>query len=199
MSGEIKQIGYTCESIAVTGMEADLADWFCRQPTVGANAWLLAHADDGVIWGEIRDGKLALSGQLFPSVSPPLRVVSLEQARLFGDAAEVRLWKQGKEFRAGRVEDRAEPNSEAFDQQHLLWGTAIEEAKDEFTLLKDASQGLKHAVPLSVPRDLFGDRRHRPLRLIVRNYLACDADGRVRIAQARLVGIALVPPKGGSQ
>ena len=44
--------------------------------------WLLAHADDGVIWGEFRPDGLHISSDAFPHISPSLRVETLQQMRV---------------------------------------------------------------------------------------------------------------------
>ena len=46
--------------------------------------WLLAHCDDGVVWGRCEQGKWQLSSGPFPDVSPELSAENLQQLRLFG-------------------------------------------------------------------------------------------------------------------
>lgn len=52
-------------------------EWLVNQAKQYSLPWFLAHADDGVIWGEIRTGRLALSGDVFDQVSPKLRALTL--------------------------------------------------------------------------------------------------------------------------
>lgn len=163
--------------------------WFEAQPAVGKEAWLLAHADDGVIWGKLQDGKLVASNDAFFHVSPPLRIERLQEAWLFGEKAEVRIWREGKEFRAIRIEDQDLEWAEAFDEDYILWGTKIENKNKGFTLVAEGRQGLRHAVPLDLSENDFGKKgfpKH-PLRLRVRHYIDYDEDGRAFIRISRLV------------
>ena len=187
MSREIKEI--TCQVCPLDAKEfaANPVDWFEKQPSVGDEAWFLAHADDGVIWGCLQNGQLVTSGVVFSEVSPPLRATTLQQARLFGETAEVRVWRDGNEFRACRLEDQSSAEGEALDEYHILWGKQTEQRKDGFTLVADGRQGLRHAVPLTLTEGLFHD--DRPLRLTVRHYLAYDGCGQARIALSRLVAL----------
>jgi len=144
--------------------------------------WLLAHADDGVIWGQVRDDGLHLSSAVFPSVSPPLRAETLQQARLFGPEAELLLWKNETGWQARIIQDASGENGEYYDETHLLWGTDVEERQDGFALLREGREGLRHAPPLpeNVPP---------PVHLRVRHYVKYDSDGQAYIAYSRLVAL----------
>jgi CRISPR-associated protein (TIGR03984 family) len=145
--------------------------------------WLLAHADDGVIWGELRADGLHLSGDAFPQISPPLRTATLQQARLFGPQAELLLWEDGADWCARLMRDGTGEDGEYYDETHLLWGNEAEQQQDGFVLLREGKEGLRHAPPLSQATPL-------PVRLQVRHYLVYDSDGQAYIAYSRLVAIA---------
>lgn len=199
MRQEVKHITCQVQQLDTTDFAADPSAWFQEQPSVGDNAWFLAHADDGVIWGQIQHGQLITSNNVFPQVSPPLRAVTLQQARLFGQNAEVRVWREGNRFKACRLQDHQDAEAEAFDETHILWGTQAEARTGGFTLVADGRQGLRHAVPLEVEDAAFNAKeRHHPLRLSLRHYLDCDSDGLARITLSRLVALR-VSPKGGGQ
>lgn len=200
MERVIKPLGCQVTPLDTTNFAADLGAWFQVQPHVGNEKWFLAHADDGVIWGQIRDSRLELSNsvfpEVFPEVSPALRAATLQQARLFGEQAEVRVWRENNAFSACLLQDYHDQGAEAFDEEHVLWGTQSVGQRDGFTLMTDGRQGLRHAVPLLVPQDVLDEkRRSHPLRLRVRHYLTCDADGQVNISLSRLV--ALEMQRGG--
>jgi len=144
--------------------------------------WLLAHADDGVIWGELRTDGLHLSGDAFPGFSPPLRAATLQQARLFGPHAELLLWKDDAAWRARLIQDSAGEGGQYCDETHLLWGDRVEQQQDGFVLLREGKEGLHHAPPLPQGARL-------PARLQVRHYLAYDPDGQAFIAYSRLVAL----------
>ncbi|MCX8024166.1 MAG: CRISPR-associated protein Csx19 [Thermanaerothrix sp.] len=143
--------------------------------------WLLAHADDGVIWGELRAGVLCLSSSVFPYFSPPLRALTLQQTRLFGPRSEILLWRDNGHLRARIIQDGIGEEQDYYDEFHLLWGTEVEERKNGFALLREGREGLRHAPPLP-------DNAQPPISLKVRHYVAYDADGQAYIAYSRLVG-----------
>ncbi|KKD34767.1 MAG: CRISPR-associated protein Csx19 [Limnoraphis robusta] len=163
--------------------------------------YLLAHADDGVIWGKFdQDGNLITanpSKELFPNSEelfpkhnlPVLRSQTLQQCRAFGENAEVMLWKVGDHFKARLIKDDNNPEHLP-DENQILWGTQPEGEKNGFTLVSDGSQGLKHAVPLT---DItFQGKDYRPLRLKVRHYIDDDQSGVARIYLSRLVHLESV-------
>jgi len=188
MEIKIKQRACQVQPLDMEGFDADPSMWFQNQPCVGAKSWFLAHADDGIIWGRLQDGHLVTSNSAFPNISPPLRSITLQQARIFGHKAEVRVWRWGNKFEACRLEDHFENDAEAYDEDYLLWGTHPDEKINGFTLVSDGNQGLKHAVPFDVDETAF--KSNHPLRLQVRHYLAYD-EGQARIALSRLIEVSV--------
>ncbi len=194
MKRKIKPMACQRQPLDTADFATDPSGWFQEQTSVGDDAWFLAHADDGVIWGQIREGQLLTSDSVFPQVSPPLRAITLQQARLFGQSAQVQVWRGRDGFKACRLQDCQDDGAEAFDETHILWGTHVEAQAQGFTLVADGHQGLRHAVPLKVEDAAFG--RGRPLRLVVRHYLTYDGDGQVRITLSRLVALRQVSEGG---
>jgi len=162
--------------------ESEPAPTLAEQARAYGLRWLLAHADDGVIWGELRTDGLHLSGDAFPEFSPPLRAVTLQQARLFGSQAELLLWKDETGWRARLIRDGAGESGEYYDETHLLWGDKAEQQQDGFVLVRQGAEGLRHAPPLPQEARL-------PACLQVRHYLAYDPDGQAYITCSRLVTI----------
>lgn len=171
----------------------DLRGWLQEQAKEHNLIYLLAHADDGVIWGAIqKDGALKTSFEAaqgiakVTAVCPPLRLQTLQLARLFGKNAELLLWRGGDNvYHARLIEDVKEESpadwKESYDESHMLWGRRSIALHDGFTLLEDGSQGLRHAVPLA--SDLI--KQH--VQLIVRHYLA-DEDF-AHVTASRLVAL----------
>ena len=194
MCREIKEWSYSIAPVEVdTEFADDPAGWLAKKAVAHGLTTLLAHADDGVIWGRVADGRLALSGNAFPGVSPPLRAVTLQQARLFGEQAELLVWRDGEGNWHGRLldDDGTERSGWCFDEAQLQWGDHQEGEKDNFTLVAEGQEGLRHAVPLSaadIHFDPAGKKRERwhPLRLGVRHYLESDEGGTLIIVQGRL-------------
>lgn len=208
MSREIVECSYSVSPVAIDdGFVSDPKKWLTRQAVANGLTTLLAHADDGVIWGQLESGgRLALSHDAFPDVSPPLRAITLQQARLFSEQAELLVWRDGDGgWRTRLLKDDGGPKHDAwcFDETHLQWGDHQEGEADGFTLVAEGQEGLRHAVPLpaaAVPFDLpekTSDRWH-PLRLGVRQYLDRDEDGTLVIVQGRLTGLWAESRKEGS-
>lgn len=193
MSRKILEHSFSITPVEVgTGFADDPAGWLAKKAVAHGLTTLLAHADDGVIWGRMDGGRLALSSNAFPEVSPPLRAVTLQQARLFGERAELLLWRDGdKQWRARLLDDHGTAQQGwCFDEPQLQWGDHAEAEKDGFTLVAEGQEGLRHAVPLpadGIPFDPQGN--WHPLRLGVRHYLERDEDGSLIIVQGRLTGL----------
>jgi CRISPR-associated protein (TIGR03984 family) len=152
--------------------------------------YLLAHAEDGVIWGRFDEGKLTTAETIFckPDFKvdfPTLRLPTLQQCRVFGQNGEVFLWWSGEKWRSRFI---GNPEVDKITESRILWGTHGKE-KDGFTLLWDGSQGLRHAVPLT---NIFFDKegKKRPVRLLVHHYIKYDDQtGLARISLSRLVDL----------
>ena len=151
--------------------------------------WLLAHADDGVIWGkQLDDGTLKLSSDVFsdpheyPSLAVSLRAETLQQVRLFGKGGELLLWRTDKGFAARQIDDSPTVPPEAFEQNHLLWGKGVKE-KDGFSCLIEGRRGFVHALPVD---GLLANGR---VALIVRHYLDYDDQDQAYVCLSRLVDL----------
>ncbi len=171
---------------------ADPRAWLAARMTAEM-PWLLAHADDGVIWGRREpDGALILSSDVFssaakyPAIAVPLRALTLQQARIFGPGGELLLWRTDGGFAARRIADGANAE-DIFEEDHLLWGTRRQFAiQAGFTLRDEGEQGPQHAVPLEV-----GDGERAALR--VRHCVAYDPPSDMAyVALSRLVDLIKV-------
>jgi len=175
----------------------DPVAWLREQAEQAAQGTLLlAHADDGVIWGKIVNGALLTMPQ-----KTPLRAETLQQARLFNSAGEYYVWRDGDgkfharvimdsegepKFHARVITDCEGAEIEYFDEPQILWGDRAEPAEHGFTEMSDGAQGLVHYAPIEVTKARSGKR---PLRLVVRHYLKKDEHGFVRVAYSRLVAL----------
>lgn len=173
------------------GGDRELKDWIDAMANEYGLCYLLAHADDGVIWGHFKKGQLLTSDAVNPKYQffqfPPLRSITLQQCRIFGTEGEVLLWKSAGTWKARFV---GQLDLEAISEAQILWGTKGEEFADEgFTVLQDGSQGLRHAVPLTGIRFAKLEENHRPVRLLVHHYIDYDCDGLARIVLSRLVDL----------
>ncbi len=192
MKREIKQYPAVVEPVATDSL-SNVKDWLQAQATRYQLKWLLAHADDGVIWGTVDNGQLVTSDSVAPEVSPPLRTETLQQARLFAEHAELLLWRDGdNQWHARLIRRPADGETptftEAIDEPHMLWGTHGKHCNG-FTVLWDGAQGLRHAVPMELP--LGENNETDPPRLWVRHYLQEDPNGFTRIVVSRLFDLRL--------
>ncbi len=176
---------------------SDVGTWLRDRAAEYGLRWLLAHGEDGVMWGRFENGRLitsheAAAGSDKSQYCPALRTELLHQARLFSESAEVLLWRDGDgDFRARLIRE-AQPAelatwTAAFDEAQMLLGTDAVPLNEDFTLMSDGAEGLRHAVPIKVAGKF--DENSRPLRLTVRNYMKEDETGFVRVAASRLVKV----------
>jgi len=166
----------------------DLRSWLTEQAKAYDLTWLLAHCQDGVIWGKWDSHNLGLSCDAFPGRKLALRLEMLLHARLFSDRGELLIWRGPRtEWKARLWRDSVGDDQEYIDEAHLLWGDARDgEAlvrKDGFVQLHEGSQGIVHAPPIG---DATPSETHRA-RLLVRHYIGEDDAGVARIYGSRLV------------
>lgn len=174
-------------------LEADLKGWIVGQARPGMDM-LLAHCDDGIVWGRVVDGKLALAGDKLPEVEVAFEVGRLQQARLFGQAGELLLWRDHAGWRVRRMLEAAPGELEPLQEEaYRLWGDHAVARAGGFTLLADGRQGLLHAPPI----DDLPEAAHACL--LVRHYLGYDDNGQAYIALSRLSGLEVKPEKEGAQ
>jgi len=177
--------------------DAELMKWLGARMS-RQRPWLLAHADDGVIWGRYEDDQLITSHDIVPDISPELRIITLQQAFLFGGRDEVRLWREDDQWLARRINGEKDKEwldaKECFNEAQVLWGTEARhiDRDRQFTHVREKSQqGMDHVVPLIVED---ADLENRALKLCVRHYFDYDKQtGEARIALSRLVGFGPIP------
>lgn len=180
--------------------DAAVASWLADQASA-ERPYLLAHADDGVIWGRWVDGKLRISHELSPDISPPLRGVTLQQAFVFGEQDEIRLFhNELGEWQSRRVVDAHA--SDTIVETQVLWGNEAIERFDlsaqqngsiGFTHLRDrVQQGLDQVLPMIIHQaDLPRDGSTQP-RMTVHHFIEYNPKtGEARIGLSRLVTIGL--------
>ncbi len=182
----------SCQHLDVDNIIDDLtlSSWLAQKAKNFQLKYLLAHAEDGVIWGYFQDDKLTIAHRIFPEITefPELRLLTLQQCRIFGEPGEILLWQTDRGLKSRLIQD--DDNTEKLpDEAQIILGTQGKE-KDGFTLLSDGQQGLKHAVPLTgIKFDSDHKKPHRPVRLIVRHYIDYNDAGVARIFLSRLVSL----------
>ncbi|MBI5650392.1 MAG: TIGR03984 family CRISPR-associated protein [Chloroflexi bacterium] len=162
----------------------DLEKWMGARAQEFGLTYLLAYAEDGVIWGKFAGNRFTLAGQVFSEVAVALNKQTLDQARLFGEHAEIFLWRDDAGWHARAIVDGAGESCDYFDEANLLWGTRGNLGREQggFTLVFEGRQDMRHAPPIvNVP---YQER----IKLIVRNYLA-QIENETRIVNTRLIGL----------
>lgn len=167
----------------------DARAWLEDQLNKG-RPWLLVHADDGVIWGKLDgNGKLILSSDIFnspakyPAIAVQLRAATIQQARVFGPAGELLIWRTDDGFAGRVIADGENLPLDAYPEKQLLWGVVTEpQPTAGFTLLAEGEQGQRHTPPLIMSK---------PERacLLVRHYVSYDEHGQAYVSLSRLVDL----------
>ncbi len=159
---------------------------------------LLAHAEDGVIWGRVDGTALKISTSLMAD--------TLLEARLFGKTGELLAWKDGDgNWHARTIQDGGSDSAtfkESYDEAHMLWGTHTgRQDANGFIELIDGAQGMVHWAPAVdglTPHQAEQELPKRLLQLTVRHYLQEDEiTGALRVVASRLVELSVVRRVGG--
>lgn len=192
-----------------TDFETKLKEWILKasKPILnGTETYLLSFHDDGVVWGKVNtNGELVTSDSLNDPRFPTFREVTLQECRLFSEQGELHIWRNGNGGFKGSLFIQSENSEiESIEEKQVLWGTRTESGDDEFTIVADGSEGLRHAFPRKVIDERFKvkddkgkvlknekgeDIRKRPLRLCVKHYLDYDEDGCAYTSLSRLVNV----------
>jgi len=199
MKREIINTTATCEAVKMDGFADEPTKWLSQQMRTHKLKYLLAHADDGVIWGRLDGEELIISHDVAPKYSPPLRAETLQTARLFAHASELLVWRHEAGEWVGRLIAEAPAGviaewTEAFEEKQVLLGTNAKPLERGFALMSEGSQGLFHVVPLNLTGQI--DEQSRPLRLVVRHYLKADNYGFVLVNASRLMSLLLEAKEG---
>ncbi len=164
----------------VKDLQAELA----TQIATKMYAYLLAYADDGVIWGYVDDGILKISTTDFPNISPQLRLETLWEVRLFGEKSEWHLWRASNTWMACTVFEGEGTKAKSFDEQYILWGTSEAEVpQGGFYPVHETDLGIVHAPPIKM-------KDRHTLILSVRHYIDHDEAGAAYIKISRLMNLS---------
>jgi CRISPR-associated protein (TIGR03984 family) len=146
-----------CTQLAIDGVDTNLKSWLEKQATDYGLKYLLAHADDGVVWGRFDNGILTTAEKVFYPCEfnvylPKLRLCTLQQCRIFGEKGEILLWQTGRGWKARLIhyldtwelkEERdvgsgkykcfkiagRNEDLELIEECQVLWGTQREKGK----------------------------------------------------------------------
>lgn len=165
----------------------------------GGLVWALAHCDDGVTWGcyDAEAKAWQLGDRVAPQISPPIRLQTLQELRIFGEPGEALIWRAEEGIR-GRLLRETTPVSNRSDtsnplrpsdESRILRGDRVVASGEHgFTHIGDRA-GAEQVLPLTVTTKQL---QAGQVRLLLRHYYESDAGtGAVRIAATRLVTLML--------
>jgi CRISPR-associated protein (TIGR03984 family) len=168
--------------------------WFEKYMT-NDRPYLLAFANDGVIWGRLVNGALVLSHDI-DARFPALTERALQQALIFGEQDEIRLFhNELGEWKALCVTD----GKEIMKESQILWGDrSIGQPQKGFTRVQDTTKGIPDQL---VPLEMNELSEAECIRLEVHHTVEydlvdskdpkCQGTGEARIAYSRLAGLAV--------
>lgn len=185
------------EHVGPDDFETTPRKWLEEQASALGAKYFLGYAEDGALWGRFDGGSLKLAGDVFDELRVALDANTLQQARVFGERAELFLWRAADGWHARVIQD--EPGEQDYiPRKYWLWGTPHAGgngnimSQDGFTLFVEGAQGMRHAPP----RADFKVNHHAALQ--VKHYVAYDAEGQAYVAMSRLVDVIRIS-EGGAQ
>jgi CRISPR-associated protein (TIGR03984 family) len=159
-------------------------------------AWALAHSDDGVTWGRFDTAAKIwrLGDQAAPQVSPPIRLETLQELRLFGPTCEVLIWRTAQGLRGRTLRDADASTDKGEDalaplvEDRLVLGErVVASCAHDFTHVGDRT-GAEQVLPILVTdKQLHAGQ----VKLQVRHHFELDAEtGAARVTVTRLVDLS---------
>ena len=140
----------------------------------------LFHHEDGIIWGKFENNVWEFSEGIAPS--PKFDLLTLLQARFFGEVAELSFWRVANRLESRLLVEGQGRDLEYFDQVQILWGNKAEPYKNSpFTRMIEGEQGLEHLVPMKNAKPRIG--------LTLRSYIDYNNQSQAYIRWHRLVNL----------
>ncbi len=156
--------------------------WLHKQALTLDLPWLLIHTEEGPLWGRCdKETGLSTSDHAFPAFQLKGIEKTLIELRLFGQNGEMLVWRTEADFTARLLMDGPSGGDNTLEELCLLWGVP-EQSRSGYTLMSEGERGLRHAIPLVVPKNGRAGLR-------VRHYLHEDEEGQLFIAGSRLVDL----------
>jgi len=172
----------------------NVREWLTKQMKENNITFLLAFADDGVIWGRMDNGSLVIAHETTQKEErknyTELRGKTLQQAYAFSDKMEVRLFRDElNAWKAWKIEDEGEI---IIKESQVLWGDKLDEDKNQPThpgfmrLLAERKGIPPQIVPIKDDFDAT-----KCVRLEVRHMVKHNDDGEAYVELSRLAGLSV--------
>lgn len=175
-------------------------EWITEKMQIKENeqTYLLAFADDGVIWGRMDGNMLVVAHEASQKNDKKdyaqLRGETLRQAHLFGDKVEIRLSRdEMNEWKAVKIEDEIEKDRIITERQ-ILWGDKLDKDENQplhagFIRLLAERKGIPPQV-IPIEREKYAEGKY--VRLEVHHMVDFDKDtGEAYIKLSRLAGLSV--------
>lgn len=172
-------------------------EWLMAQMKNNNLTYLLAFADDGIIWGRMDGGTLVIAHEASQKEDKKyftqLRGKTLQQAHVFGDKLEIRLFRdEMNQWKAVNIEDD-EDKEKIIPESQILWGDKLDDkdqpVNENFIRLTAERKGIPPQI-LPVKREEYADGRY--VRLTVHHMVDFDKDtGEAYIRLSRLAGLSV--------
>ncbi len=173
----------------------NIREWIAGQMKENNLTFLLAFADDGVIWGQMDNASLVIAHETTQKEErkkyTELRGKTLQQAYAFSDKMEVRLFRDEMEkWKALKIEDEGET---IITESQALWGDKLDE--DEYQPTGTGFMRLlaerKGIPPQIIPWDKKDFGKEKCVRLEVRHIVKYNDDGEAYVELSRLAGLTV--------
>src|SRR6266542_2099847 len=111
---------YKFQDIKELPQNDDVNTWLISH--MNQDSILLAFADDGVMWGR-RDGTNLVTTHEIDPIFPALRGKTLQQAFIFDEKSEVRLFRSElNEWKAKKISSDTKDPERVIMEKQILWG-----------------------------------------------------------------------------
>lgn len=172
--------------------------WLTAQMNNNGLTYLLAFADDGIIWGRMDNSELVIAHEASQKEDKKnytqLRGETLQQAHIFGEDMEIRLFHgEMGEWKFKEIKD--EDKSRTIVESQILWGDKRDDKDGQqpmnpnFTKLLAERKGISPQI-LPIEREKYAEGKY--VRLEVHHMVDFDKDtGEAYIKLSRLAGLSV--------
>jgi len=174
--------------------DENVREWLVKQMQDNKLTFLLAFADDGVIWGRMDDGALVIAHETSQKEDKKnyteLRGKTLQLAHVFGKDMEIRLFRDEMgNWKFAEIKD----DGKFITESQILWGDKLDDkdqpVNENFTRLKAERKGIPPQI-LPIERKEYTDSG-KYVRLEVHHMVDFDKNtGEAYIKLSRLAWLS---------
>ena len=111
----------------------ELRNWLASIWGDAGEAWVLGYADDGVIWGKVKERQLLVAADEDVPGAAKLRMETLHSLEMFNVSQQIHLQSNGDGYQITHISETVCNYSDgfAFDEEQFLLGAFGEEKDDD--------------------------------------------------------------------